>query len=121
MVAWTLYSSLWGYSTVYYKTTGYGGTNGYSFRQSQPAGISASAITDWNIYPNPATDLLNVSNPVPNGATYEITDMPGRNLLTGNLAAGSQTINVNSLSSGSYIISLYEGNKKDYTKVFIKQ
>lgn len=121
MVAWTLYSSLWGYSKVYYKSTGYGGTNGYSFRQSQPAGISAAAITDWNIYPNPATDLLKVSNPLADGAKYEITDMPGRTLLSGSLSAGTQTINVKSLSPGSYIISLYDGNKKDYTQVFIKQ
>ena len=92
MVAWTLYSSLWGYSKVYYKSTGYGGTNGYSFRQSQPAGISAAAITDWNIYPNPATDLLKVSNPLADGAKYEITDMPGHGRLDGADAAAARTV-----------------------------
>ncbi len=121
MVAWTLYSSLWGYSTVYYKTTGYGGTNGYSFRQWQPAGTSASAITDWNIYPNPAKDLITIYTSVALEAKYEITDMPGRSLLKGNMSGGTQTIDVKSLSPGTYIISLYDGDKRDYSKVFIKQ
>ena len=80
-----------------------------------------TAKSDWVVYPNPATDLLKVSNPLADGAKYEITDMPGRTLLSGSLSAGTQTINVKSLSPGSYIISLYDGNKKDYTQVFIKQ
>ncbi len=80
-----------------------------------------TAKSDWNIYPNPAKDLITIYTSVALGAMYEITDMPGRSLLKGNMSGGTQTIDVKSLSPGTYIISLYDGDKRDYSKVFIKQ
>jgi len=88
-------------------------------------GLAAANLTGensrLNIYPNPAAAMLTVENLPVDGATYEITDMPGRTLQVGRLQAVTQTINIDTLSPGSYIISLYAENKMARAKVFVKE
>jgi len=72
------------------------------------------------LYPNPATTSLIIDNPH-TAATYQIIDIPGRTVLSGSIATGTQTIDISALSSGNYIINLYEENRRSYTRVFVKQ
>jgi len=84
-------------------------------------GVQAANVKDWSVYPNPATNELTINNPIADGAGYEIMDMVGRTLLQGKIQAGIQTIDVQVLTPGSYIINLFDGDARTYNKLFVRQ
>lgn len=74
------------------------------------------------VYPNPATDILNVVNEGSfTNATFYITDLTGRTVLKKSSVSGnSENINLASLNDGTYIIKIEDGNKVATVK-FIKK
>lgn len=74
------------------------------------------------IYPNPATDLLNISNETSfSNATFTISDMTGRIVLKKTSISGtSANINVASLSTGTFVVKI-ENEGKVSTSKFIKK
>ncbi|CAM4054707.1 T9SS type A sorting domain-containing protein [Flavobacterium antarcticum] len=75
-----------------------------------------------SVYPNPATDLLNVAT---NGSdtinAVQIVDLNGREVFTKSFSNVSDAqINVNDLSAGMYLINIKSGDKS-VTKKFLKQ
>lgn len=68
---------------------------------------------NFNIYPNPTTGILNLSEFI--NSEYQIFDTQGRVVMTGNL---KPQINVESLSKGLYTIMI-NGNKQPITRKFI--
>ena len=65
-------------------------------------------ITDIKLYPNPARDILNVSNTT--NEDYKIFDMAGKLINSGNLKGGS--VNVSNLVKGAYVIQVGEVSKR---------
>ncbi|WP_262147398.1 reprolysin-like metallopeptidase [Chryseobacterium foetidum] len=65
-------------------------------------------FTDFKLYPNPARDLLNISNTT--NEEYKIFDMGGKVIRSGKLERGS--VNVSSLISGAYVIQIREISKR---------
>jgi hypothetical protein len=65
-------------------------------------------ITDIKLYPNPARDILNVSNTT--NEDYKIFDMGGKMVNSGNLKGGS--VNVSNLVKGAYVIQVGEVSKR---------
>ncbi|MBD8081599.1 reprolysin-like metallopeptidase [Chryseobacterium caseinilyticum] len=59
-------------------------------------------LTDIKLYPNPARDILNISNTT--NEEYKIFDMGGKIVSSGKLERGS--VNVSSLISGAYVIQV---------------
>jgi len=59
-------------------------------------------LTDIKLYPNPARDILNISNTT--NEEYKIFDMGGKIVSSGKLERGS--VNVSSLISGVYVIQV---------------
>ncbi|KQS92516.1 reprolysin-like metallopeptidase [Chryseobacterium sp. Leaf394] len=59
-------------------------------------------LTDIKLYPNPARDILNISNTT--NEEYKIFDMGGKIVNSGKLERGS--VNVSSLISGAYVIQV---------------
>ena len=60
---------------------------------------------DFNVYPNPAIDLMyiNLTNPI---NKLEIIDLRGKTILTENdLAAGIHTLKISELSTGIYLVT----------------
>ena len=72
----------------------------------------------YALYPNPATTMLNIAGA--KNATYTITDMMGRTLLTGNIDDKNETIHINRLSAGLYVAAIKEGEVTTLIK-FTKQ
>ena len=75
--------------------------------------LGSLAVSDINkagvqVYPNPATDILNVSN-VSAKTSYKIYNVAGQLVSTGNINNGE--VKVNQLAKGMYIIS-FEDNSK---------
>ena len=65
-------------------------------------------ITDIKLYPNPARDILNVSNTT--SEDYKIFDMGGKLINSGKLKGGS--VNVSGLVKGAYVIQVGEVSKR---------
>ncbi|MDH6208551.1 hypothetical protein M2254_000135 [Chryseobacterium sp. BIGb0186] len=70
------------------------------------------------IYPNPATDFLNVTK-VSDKATYKIYSAAGQLVGNGNINNGK--INVSSLIKGAYVISIEDKGKENFNSKFIKK
>jgi GEVED domain/Secretion system C-terminal sorting domain len=90
-------------------------------------GLKVGAITVGSFYPNPVKDIANVivASPKAGTVTINITDMAGRHIMKVNKAVvvGDNTLqlNVNSLTVGSYLLSIIDatGNKSNVVE-FIK-
>ncbi|OVE56490.1 zinc-dependent metalloprotease [Chryseobacterium mucoviscidosis] len=65
-------------------------------------------ITDIRVYPNPAKDILNISNTT--NEEYKIFDMGGKLINSGKLERGA--VNVSDLIKGAYMIQIGEVSKR---------
>ncbi|MDR2235842.1 MAG: M12 family metallo-peptidase [Chryseobacterium sp.] len=65
-------------------------------------------ITDIKLYPNPAKDIMRISNT--SSEDYKIYDMSGKLILSGKLDRG--TVNVSRLLQGAYTIQIGETSKR---------
>lgn len=73
--------------------------------------------TQLSIYPNPTTDVINITN-VSGKATYKIFTTTGNIISTGSIL--NKKIDVTNIEKGVYIISVFDGNKEVLNKKFIK-
>jgi hypothetical protein len=76
-------------------------------------------LNEASIYPNPARDALNDKWKDKSGLAYKIINAVGQVVVSGNLLSGLNTINIQKLAPGFYIIELNDANSKISTK-FIK-
>jgi hypothetical protein len=73
--------------------------------------------TQWKLFPNPVSSHLHIQNMMnAEGLTYNIFDISGKIVLTGN----QTSIDLNSLHAGVYFIQITHSNSS-VTKKFIKQ
>ena len=83
---------------------------------------TAAATTDVKIYPNPATEMLNVE--VTSAATgdveVDILNMLGQKLVTTNTINNKAKINVAGLPAGTYLIGFYRDGVKISAARFTK-
>jgi bacillolysin len=83
------------------------------------AEITATQKTfDFNLYPSPVEEILNVSVAENSKATYSIYNLVGQEMKSGNL--NQNTINVASFEKGVYIFEVNDG-EKTVTKKFVKK
>ena len=69
--------------------------------------VESQNTSGLNIFPNPATDFVNISvKSFDNNSTFNIIDMSGRTLLNGKLNCDYSTINIQQLPSGLYFINV---------------
>ena len=87
-----------------------------------PLSVPGVLPVSLDVYPNPAGNRIRVSGAaVHAGTAYELVDIHGRTLRTGNsLQEGTLEVDVHDLSDGIYFIRLHE-NGQSQTVKFIKQ
>jgi polyhydroxybutyrate depolymerase len=73
------------------------------------ANVNESYLNNFNIYPNPTDEKVNISAKF--SGKFEISDLNGALMLTGDLQEGQNSISLSSLSSGIYILN-FSGVKK---------
>lgn len=85
------------------------------------AGISENKYNKaiLNIWPNPATELIQFSSSMETPESYQVMDIQGRVMLQGNLNAMQNSIAVSELKPGVYFLKLNSG-KYSALKRFIK-
>ncbi len=99
------------------------GFQDYTLIASGTIGLSlnnADFVADNNffVYPNPANDVLQFSNP--NNieiSSISITDSIGKTVLTLNVAPNSNTIDISNLQSGVYFVKFTTDNKSVVKKI----
>jgi hypothetical protein len=79
----------------------------------------------FNYYPNPvdknSTLTMNIKNVAATGTLYYITDMSGKIIMSGNLYAGANSINLNAkIENGIYIIKIVNGDEHYNQKLIVK-
>jgi hypothetical protein len=64
--------------------------------------------TALSVYPNPSKTLITISNKSRNlaGREYRISNLIGQTLLSGKLSIEETQVNIESLSSGVYLLSI---------------
>ncbi|HTB06828.1 MAG TPA: phospholipase D-like domain-containing protein [Bacteroidia bacterium] len=105
----------------------YAVSGGTSLKQTcyrdSTAGINEVKNFDQvSYYPNPATSELKVTLNIPgNNVLYSVYNVTGEMLLSGRLDARYvNTININTLPSGMYLLRVQNSNTKEFTGKFIK-
>ncbi len=82
------------------------------------AGVNNIVSNNVSLYPNPATDLLNVT--VKENSTFELIDITGKTVLS-RMIEGTSTINISKLSSGMYLAKVTsESGVTEISKVLVK-
>ncbi len=85
---------------------------------SYPAGISENYLNSISIYPNPATDVVTVTNILK--ANITVYDISGKSILSKNNCKETEIIDLNRIDSGIYFIKIQSGSEIT-TKKIIKQ
>lgn len=74
----------------------------------------------FTLYPNPTKDVLTVARVSAEQAHYMLTDLQGRQLLTGQLNGETHVLDVKQLSSGVYLLKVLSKNGNQIRK-FVKE
>ena len=85
-------------------------------------GVEDFDINSFVMYPNPATNQLNISLDLNESSMYNLSvvDMMGRTIFQKEIGATINTIDVSQMATGIYNVSLQTGSKVIATKKFIK-
>ena len=78
-------------------------------------GINEVAEGEVNVYPNPATTVINIDNA--EGAQISVYDLSGRMVSNVNSASANQTIDASNLAKGMYIVRIVNDNNVITKKV----
>lgn len=79
------------------------------FTEAEVGLANQDKLVDATIYPNPATNVINISvNNYEGNATLTITDIAGKTINSQevNLSNGSTTVNTSNLTAGMYIVKM---------------
>lgn len=91
---------------------------GITAGQSNQTSVDDIRLINFAIYPNPCQNLINFDWPTENNSlSYTISDLTGKLILKGEY---TKNIDVSILASGSYILSIVEGQnigRKKFTKI----
>lgn len=85
---------------------------------SGPTFISENELTNYQIHPNPSSNLINIQSETPLMNTFVIFDQQGREVMKGKLTGKKTEVSLGKLSKGAYSIQI-EGNFKP--SVVVKQ
>src|SRR5690554_3014835 len=83
----------------------------------EPTSTQKNNIEGLSIYPNPASDMVNVVSNSLSNKDIVITDLLGKTVLTANV---NQSVNISSLKSGVYMMQITQDGKSATRKLIVK-
>jgi len=75
----------------------------------------------FEVYPNPTHGVLNVSAQVTGPISVQVTDALGRSVLSGNLGASNGSLDLSSLSNGSYFVRIVGVNGSEGKRIVVSR
>lgn len=97
---------------------------GLDFCTVEPAlGVKENDLSHFSVYPNPSKGLLNVKlGGATDGATnLRLYDIQGRDIMSRNHISEMETLNIEHLQSGVYLLSIENGNQKATKKIVLNK
>lgn len=85
--------------------------------QEDPTSVKDNSIEGLSIYPNPATDMVNIVSNSLSNKDVVITDLLGKTVLKANV---SQSVNVSALNAGVYMVQIKQDGKTATRKLIVK-
>ena len=84
---------------------------------------NATETIQINIFPNPARNTVFISLDKLSGSSvkYQVYDIQGKELKSGNFSGQQQELNISNLSKGIYFISVTVENQSKITKKMVKE
>jgi hypothetical protein len=105
--------------TGYYynpNTTSWDDSIGFRYLTTPPVGLTKNTVTNSiAIYPNPATDVLNMEIAKPN-ADYVILDITGRKVMEGKIESEKYRVDLGALNTGIYFLNVYTSEGRSTQK-----
>ena len=103
-----------------------GSINAFSlnFCNVSPSNLSSSSnlLSSLKVYPNPAKGVVYIDlGNVTGETTYELYDVQGRKVISKKSSSNLETLNVENLSAGIYMLTLLNGSDKATKKVVINK
>ena len=97
--------------------------NEASERLAAELSVEESAVANFTVYPNPATDVLNVNLALNDGNTANIvvTNLAGQTVYALNNVNNNQAIQLNGLTAGIYTVRLTVAQEDVQVLKFVKQ
>ncbi len=83
------------------------------------SGIEEQTENDFNIYPNPAIDLVTLNN-LPLGTTIQVTDMTGKTVIKTSVTSAEMTFDVQDMNEGIYFVTILNNTAVIGTKKLVK-
>ncbi len=90
-------------------------------RLSSDASLSVDAVSleGVNVYPNPSTGLINVSNDLSVENTIVVTDLAGK-IVTSKVASVATTIDLSTVGTGVYLVEVSNKNGKKVERIVVQ-
>lgn len=85
------------------------------------ANLDEIASADFSIYPNPASDVINISSTSTMNASISIVDLTGKVVKTSSINGLTASVNTSGLNDGIYYVTITDGTSIATEKVVIKK
>lgn len=73
------------------------------------------------VYPNPASDVLNVELQEAEPVSYQLVDITGKVVQEGQFTATANQVSVNELPAGSYVLVVVDGDMRESVRVAVRR
>ncbi len=81
-------------------------TSGYRYVEVVATGLENSIVSNFSIYPNPATDNVTISLTESVSGTVSIVDLHGNVVATKSISGNTSNISTSELASGVYVVKI---------------
>ena len=114
----------WYASMIHLVTDGSSYSNGNALAirvLSGSAGIEETENNIFNVYPNPAIDLINVTFTENFNGSVSILNVTGKEVMTSTVNGAQLSVSTDGLSSGVYYVKVNDGMTSQIAKVVVKK
>lgn len=92
----------------------------HGFLSTDPSSIWSINTVDFNIFPNPANDIVTVSGVNADNYTVEVVDLVGKVMNTQRFSANNAKVNVSELNAGIYIVRVKADGQVGAQKITVE-
>jgi hypothetical protein len=90
-------------------------------KSTDDSGMEELGTMQWNIFPNPAKDVLNVTIQNSQANEWVLVDVYGKTILRQHIEGNEAQLNTQNLSNGTYFIHVNFVNGSSSVKSFVKR
>jgi hypothetical protein len=97
------------------------GRGAWDFRLSTPLSVPVAKNETFNIYPNPCVNQVTIQKTGESNTRLALFDMSGKQVYSGSFAGKTQTIQLNALASGMYLLHIDDGKRRETKRLIINR